>query len=246
LSFIYFILIELLINIFFSLNCSLLKDSILWFIFSGVIATSNSIHCKSSEELFSKHIISNLKFTLIFEFLVNFYVFPLFIEILIIPIVFIFEICKTALVKVEESSGKDFIVKVFNLIEISSGLLIIGFVILKCIEHYSDLLTTDIAFSFFHPLFLMILYFPFTYLWVLYSKYETLLVSIKTVFRNIKKENIGEYLRKRIISYSLLNMNRLNKIIENKYYFWINIESYDDVDLMITCYRHKIDKRKYS
>jgi hypothetical protein len=163
-----------------------------------------------------------------------------------VPVVFFFELFKNSVTKVKECIGKEILQKVVQFIDICFGLLLIGFVIFKCIEHYSDLLNTDTAFSFFHPLALMILYFPFTYFWVLYCKYEVLFISIKTIFRNINKEDIGKYLRKKVFMYSLLNMNSLNKIIENKYYFWINIQGYEDVDLMITCLKHKIDKRSLS
>ncbi len=245
-SSIYFVFLELVINILYSLNYSLIKDSILWFIFSGIIATTNSIHSKNSKELFKKHIVVNLKVTLIIEFLINFYVFPLIIEILIIPIIIFFEISKYSLTKVEDSSGKDLLLKIIRIIEAVLGYFIIVYIIYNCITNYLNLLNTDVAFSFIHPLLLMVLYFPFTYFWVLYCKYEVLLVSIKTVFRNIHKENIGNYLRKNIIKYSNLSINKVTDIADNKYFFWISIESYDDVDLMITCYKHKIDKRRFS
>ncbi len=69
-------------------NISLLKDTIIWFCFSGlVINFKYVIDLKKDDNLTKRVILDNIKAVIILEFILNIYSFPLYIEIFLLPVI---------------------------------------------------------------------------------------------------------------------------------------------------------------
>ncbi len=65
---------------------SLIKESVIWFFGTGFIMLMNSNEATHDIGYFKKSITNNIKFVLIMEFIINFYSFNIWIEIIIFPI----------------------------------------------------------------------------------------------------------------------------------------------------------------
>ena len=64
------------------------KEAVMWFLFVGIPITYSSYeNMQQDNQFLLKQIISNLKFIVLVEFFINFYVLPLLIEILLFPII---------------------------------------------------------------------------------------------------------------------------------------------------------------
>ena len=64
---------------------SLLKDTILWFCFAGVVLAFRFVMATNNVNVFSTIVVDNIKVILVFEFFINTYTFSLPVELVIIP-----------------------------------------------------------------------------------------------------------------------------------------------------------------
>lgn len=64
-----------------------IKDIIVWFIFSGLIYCMNAVSKDADEKYIENILKNNLKFTVIFEFIMNTFTFNIWIELIIVPII---------------------------------------------------------------------------------------------------------------------------------------------------------------
>jgi hypothetical protein len=227
------------INKFFAIDLSLLKDSLVWFITSGLIITGNSFTCSDTKSILSKHILENLKVTVLIEFILATYVFSLFMELLIIPIILFFSLLN---VVSENDENYKPIYKATSALQNIIGLGIIIFSIYSAMLDYNNFIGIASIKSFILPFVLMIFYFPFSYCWILYAKYEVLFLVIKKMYSNMKNPELGKQIKKRILIFCGLNYNRVSAIRDNKYFFWHFIENESQIEEFIDYNRKRIKK----
>jgi hypothetical protein len=125
--------------------------------------------------------------------------------------------------------------KLFRYLQIVVGILILGYSITNAILDFNNMKGTDSIKSFLLPLILMVLYYPSSFLWILYVKYETFFCAIKVMFGNIKKQEIGKYFKKKLLFSCRLNYKKLADIWDQKYGLWQSIGSLSEVDEFIEC-----------
>lgn len=212
-------------------NLNFLKDSILWLFTVGFVLIFKSVEAKNTN-FFKKNLQDSLKWTILFEFIINFYSFSLIVEFLLLPIlVFI-----TATQAFSELDKKN--IQVTKLL--TNILSIIGFVFLG-ISIYKTVIGFESFFSFatlkifIFPLILTILFFPFIYFLSLYSIYESYFIRLD--FMTVKKEEV-KTVKKLIKRIANINIDKLNRIITNfdKRVF------YDNTDLNV--YIKNISKKE--
>ena len=64
----------------------MLKDSIMWFFIFALVSIFTTITSSEKNSFFFKEIVLNsLKLIIVFEFIINFYTFPLWVELLFLP-----------------------------------------------------------------------------------------------------------------------------------------------------------------
>ena len=85
----YIVLVIFLLSHLQFWDISLLKDTFLWVLFSGIVLFVN-INKIENANYFSKLIIDNIKIIAVWEFLFNFYTLNLVWELILIPILFLF------------------------------------------------------------------------------------------------------------------------------------------------------------
>lgn len=185
-------------------NMAHITTTILWIICVGfVMLFENS---KANDESFFKNSVkANLKVLVAFEFLINFYVFSLWIELLLVPISGIIGgLMGIAAVKKEYAALQKSLSNFMAII----GTLLVGYALYTAINDYKNLITLHNLESFMLPILLTIMFLPFIYLWALYVNYETLFIRLQFF---VNDKSLLPYLKKKTLLAFRLNLWLINK-----------------------------------
>ena len=219
-------------------NITLLKDSIEWLLFTGILICFNTITASKDEKIFRKIIKENITLIIILEFIINTYTFPLLVELLLIPLLTIIilsgEVAKT-------NPKYNPVEKLMNNLQVILGMIILFSVIYKTIADFENFWNINTLKSFLLPPILTVLFLPFTYLVVLYSKYE--LLFSKLDIGEGKSIELKNYAKKKIFKCFFLSLNKVNKVLNSEsIHDLINIKSKEDVDKLVRIYRESYSK----
>jgi hypothetical protein len=211
---IYFLLGVYLFFLFYALfkvniwDSNYLKDSILWLFTVGFVLIFKSVEIKDSK-YFKNILQESIKWTVIFEFIINFYSFHFIVEFLMLPILVLIATTQAY----SELDKKN--IQVSKLL--TNILSIIGFVFIG-ISLYKTVTRFDVFFSLnslrilLLPIILTTFFIPFIYLLSLYNIYESYFVRLD--FMTAKRDKV-QIVKKLIKRKANFNLNRLNRIIEN-------------------------------
>jgi hypothetical protein len=183
----------------------LLKDTLFWFITVAIVLLFAIVKAKDSK-FFKDILIDTFKWSLVIEFIINFYTFNLIIEILLVPIILILVLTQT----ISETDKKYNLISKFlqNILAII-GLFIIGLAVYKTFKNFKTLFQLQNLFSFLLPPILTILMIPYLYLLVVYISYDSLFSQIKHISDDLR---IKRSLKRAILLNATINLNRLNRI----------------------------------
>jgi hypothetical protein len=222
----YFVVLLIFLHQVLILDISQVKDSIIWFVVSGLVVTGDMINTKNTKEIIKSHFLENIKMTIIVEFIISTFVFPLIIELVLIPVIFIVAILELFSKKEDKYKAVN---KLLVIIQMVLGIIVLGFSIISAVSDYQNLVGINSIKSFILPLILMTLYFPFTYAWLLYARYEVLFTKISVIYSNVKKPEIGKILKRETFKLCLFSYDRINDIDAMKYYFWHLIDDKEKI-----------------
>jgi len=211
-------------------DVSLLKDTILWTLGVAFVLLMNTGTAAQDEHYFRKVLLDNAKVALLLEFIVNLYTFRLWVEIILLPALFLIG----GMSAVAESNKKylpvkkavDFVVSVF-------GMYLIGFAIVSIVRDYHGFATVDNLRSFLLPLLLTAAFVPFLYMFAVYASYEILSMRLFIVSRDNRP--LARYAKRKIFELCFLNSRRLNRFMKevDVAIGLMNLKDRDDVMLLI-------------
>ena len=186
-------------------DVSLLKDTVFWFFGTGFIMFMNSNKIGSEKHYFKKALLDNLKFVVVLEFIINLYVFNIFVELLIVPAIFII----AAMISISKTK-KEYLLakKVLSSVLSVFGLIFISYALIELTTSFKDFTTLQNLKDFLLTPILTITYLPFLYFLVLYSTYELLFVRIDLWIK--KDKQLANYLKWQTLKKCSLNLNKLN------------------------------------
>lgn len=225
------------LNYFIMIDSTVVKDAILWFIPNGLYATANSFKIKNVKKFFINHFAQNFKFVIIIEFLVSSYVFSLYTELITFPII-IFLILMNFFSERSETYRK--IYDITNYLLVFITIFFISSATYKAFNDYHNFLSMKSLVYLSFPFVLMIFYLPISYIWILFAKYELLFTTISHVFKNIKKQDLGNKIKKEILKICVINIDLIEEIRTNKYFLWHSIENENDLKEFIFHLKNKI------
>jgi hypothetical protein len=189
------------------------KDMTLWFLFAGLpMACSANTNLSENGLYFRNAILENLKFIILVSFVINYYTFSLWIELIWVPVICIFG----TLVTVNEIKQKDTRVKMLlNVIGFCFGIFIFVYAIKSLIYDYPNWLTYKNAFSLMMPLIFSILYIPVAYFTAIVFDYEQMFIRVSWFQDKCSKRELTK--RKWLIFLSCrLSWKRINDF--SRYY----------------------------
>lgn len=174
LSFLFFVIEFLKWTTFWDVG--LLKDTIFWVVFVELPLFVKAIQEANDTRFFKNLLKENLKFIVIFEFLIDFWTFSLGIELIIVPISIIVAILSAIASRDKaHKPAKQF----FNTLLTIWGIVLIVNAIYNTIYLPEKIFTLDNLKSIVLPIILLILNLPVVYGLSLYSGYEQLFIRVK-------------------------------------------------------------------
>lgn len=192
-------------------DMSLLKDTFLWILFSGIILFIN-IRKAENINYFSKVIKDNIKFVIIWEYLFIFYTFSLIWELVLMPIIFLISIMQVFIDNSpKEDREYDKVISLFNTILGLIGLCAISYVTYKTVTEFECLYTFANLKSFLLPILLTILTLPYFYGLALYMNYVSFIVSVKHCHKN-ENPSVIRGIIKATYKYANINLKTLKRI----------------------------------
>lgn len=212
-------------------DSSLLKDSILWFIFVGLPLYVKWITSEKSAKIFKEIFFTTVKLVILFEFIVNLQSFSFVVELLLVPIVSILVLLNSYTEMTEPESSTH---KFLNNIQILIGFTVL---IIGIKDIYFDLdnsISLTSLKSFLLPIFLSIMSSPFIFLFALSSNYENLFVRLKMGPQ--KSASVKNYARLKIILHCKFNRKKVQTILKTDAYKITKIQKKQDVDDLLNTY----------
>jgi hypothetical protein len=189
-------------------DISLLKDTLLWFFGTACIMFGSTDKAGQDSKYFKDVILDTLKFSVILEFVVNLYVFNIFVELILVPLV---SLVAGMLVIADKKNEYATVKKVLNGVLIIAGLAMLIYALVHVFSDFKDFATIGNAKSFLLPIALTIAFLPFMYCLTLWARYETLFTSVDIWMHN--KELAG-FIKWKLFWKCLLNLNKLNRVFK--------------------------------
>lgn len=210
----------------------LLKDSIIWGVFSATTLMFKSFdNNKDYKEFITIYFFSSLKLVFIFEFLINFFTFNLLIELILIPLIAILVIFEV--VSEKEQKYKQ-IYTISRYIQCIIGLILIIYVSISVFNDFNSLGSLSVLKSVLFTPFMTILIFPYIYIIKLYTIYE--LLFLKTLFTQNKDKKFRRKIQLAIITSLKLNLKKSLDALHNNEFNIMNIQNEKDIKNMKEAY----------
>jgi len=209
-------------------NTSLLKDTVVWVCFTGILLSFNLATSDTDQNLFRKIIINNIKIIIIIEFIVNTYTFSLVGELILIPVV-TFIVILEVVAKTDEKYSS--VAKLMHGLQIIIGIVILIFAISNVVSDYKNFGSLDTLRNFLLAPLLTISFLPFIYLMILFATYELLFTRLNSGYEKNKK--LKRYAKRKSIQHCLLSLKNVKKALNMNTYNLTYIRNKEDVDKMI-------------
>lgn len=204
---------------------TILKETIMWFIFSGAVLTFNHATKENTTGLFKKMIVNNLKVVVILEFLIGTYTFSLLGEFILLPIVTIIVIFSSLAKSKDEYASA---AKFFGGIEAFIGITILAVVVFKAIADLETPWSLASIQSVLVAPVLSICLVPFIFGLNVYSSYEDLFFVLRC---NLQTEpTVTRYLKRRLIFRLGLRLRKIRQFPQRHLIEIQNIRTKEDVD----------------
>lgn len=196
-------------------DLSQLKNTVLWFLFTGLVISGKAVTSKSYNTLFRSTISSNIKLIIFFEFFINLYVFSLSIEIFLV----LFTTSLLLLSVFSEKSTEVNEVKThqsLNIILAAIGILLSIITIYKLIENPSKFLNPLNFLNLITPINLTILSLPSILILFIIKSYENFFTYYDQRLKNsIEAKEIRIAILRRV-NFKIDNLNKLKILVASK------------------------------
>lgn len=201
----------ILLNNFGFWNTYLIKDTVVWFLFSGLVIVFKSIDNNKNNNYFKNIILNNFKIVIFIQFILSEYTMSFLFEFISIPI-FFFIGGASAIIenKSEYKDVKKLLMWIQNILFIVITYNSFKFAIsdIRSLGTYNNLLKIIV------PGVLSILSIVPAYLLALYSSYEKIFVRLNSY--KGRSRGLSLYLKARIVLYCNINLKRVNSLWHNK------------------------------
>lgn len=189
-------------------NVALLKDTVLWFCFAGIVTAFDFVTSRAKDDVFLKILIDNLKVVLLLEFLVNTYTLSLLGELVLVPVLTII-VTLDAVAKTDPKYAA--VSKLLTVLLVVIGFTFLTFAVVEAISDYKNLQNWDTARSLLLAPALSILLSPFIYVLLLVTNYEVLFYKLDIGTK--KEASLKRYAKRRMLAHLRCSVRRLRAFL---------------------------------
>ena len=186
-------------------NGHLIKDTGMWLIGTAFVLVMNSASYRSIAD-FERVLLRSIKLGAVLQFIAHLYVFPLLVELALVPFLFVMSgVAAVARLKKELAPAK----KMADRALAAAGVVIIGYVSFHVLTDYHRIVNLDTLRAFLLPPLLTVPFLPFAYLLAVFSAYETLFVRL--AFFLSDNAELAHFAKRRIFRLCLVNLGKLER-----------------------------------
>ena len=172
----YTIAVTLWFWIFKIWNISILKGTIYWFLFVAIPLLFKSPQAEKEDKYFRRIIFSNIKLTIILEYVVNLYVFNIFIELTRVPLIAFLAL--TSVIIEKDNKNKN-VKRALDTFLVILGLILSLYSIYYAILDRNQLMSLNTIRNIGYPLILTICYIPCLYVLTINMMHEEFKTRLK-------------------------------------------------------------------
>ncbi len=163
-----------------------LKATVLWAMTAAALMVSKIISNEvKPTAYFRSAVMGGLKISLVLEFVVQLYVFPIIIELLIVPVAALIGAMIAVCDTVEGSAA---VKRLLNGVLAILGFAMIGYAAYRLSENFGDLWQLATVLSFLHPILLTIMFVPFLWLVAVAVTYENVFCRLQFFVEDSKMQ----------------------------------------------------------
>ncbi|OOF20057.1 hypothetical protein BZJ17_14160 [Salinivibrio sp. IB574] len=214
-------------------NTEQIKNTIFWSISVGFMSLFKIESIKKDKSFFKNSVLDNLKLLTILQFVLGVYTFPVWIEIILVPVFMLIG----AMTAIAETDRKYHQVKILLEYFLSIfGIILIVYSLYMLTTNFSEFGNENTAYDFFIPPLLTLFYLPFVFFMLVYSTYEQVFIRLQFSIKNNLYRNLAKI-------YSIILFNFRMSLLDRWAYHVarINVESHDD---LVESFRHMLKVRK--
>lgn len=209
-------------------HTGLLKDTIYWFCFSATALAMDYVTSKDNESVFRKIFFDNVKAILLVEFLVNFYTFPLAVELLLLPFMVIIVAVDT-ISRIDKKFAQ--VVPVTTTILGIVGLVVFGYS-LYCAAYDAETLRSEETFrSLALTPLLSISFAPCIYGLLVWATYEDIFVRLRIGAE--KPSSLVRYGKRQIMWHCGVSLKKLRELRRNAALELMRARTNADIDRIL-------------
>lgn len=208
-------------------NAEQIKNTIFWCVSVGFMSLFKIESIKKDKSFFKNSVLDNLKLLAILQFVVGVYAFPVWIEILLVPILVLVGVM-TAIAEMDKKHHK---VKV--LLEsclFAFGVVLIVYTLYMLATSFDEFANERTAYDFFATPLLTLFYLPFVFFMLVYSTYEQAFVRLKFSIANKLYRNLAKIYALVLFNFRLSLLDRWSFHVAR-----IKVESHTD---LVGSFRH--------
>ena len=170
-------------------NVEQIKNTVFWCVSVGFMSLFKIESIKKDKSFFKHSVIDNLKLLAILQFIVGVYTFPIWIEILLVPILALIG----AMSAIVEGDKKYHQVKTILEYCLSIfGIILIIYTLYMLTTNFSEFGNKKTGYDFFIPSLLTLFYLPFLFFILVYSTYEQVFVRLRFSIKNRLYRNLAK------------------------------------------------------
>lgn len=182
----------------------ILSDTVIWIMGVAAVLFININHTQE-DGYFRKVVIDNIKLAVFIEFLANLYVFDLWIELILVPVLaFIGAIIGAAAARPEYKRVETSFTVIVALI----GVGFLAYALYNVVGDIKGFASLENLRTFLLPIILTILFLPFVYVLAVYTTYDLIFFRIKNLINDPK---LAKYTKWQTVFAFHINLHALNK-----------------------------------
>lgn len=190
-------------------NVSMTKDTVKWFFGQAFVMWVSSDQANKDDDYFKTKFLMNVRFVILLEFLVNFYVFNIFVELVLVPfITFIAIMLAFSETKREYRSVK----QLMQFVMTTFGLALLFYISAMLITNLSSFVTLDNLRLLILPIALTVLFLPFIYALAVYSGYELIFLRVQLWKTD---DELARFTRRAIFRACLFRLRQINRFLNH-------------------------------
>lgn len=214
-------------------NAEQIKNTIFWCVSVGFMSLFKIESAREDKSFFKHSVLDNLKLLAILQFVVGFYTFPVWIEVVLVPVVVVISV----MIAIAEIDKKHHQVKVLLEYFLSVfGVVLIVYAIYMLVTSFDEFANEKSVYDFFVPPLLTLFYLPFFFFMLAYSTYEYVFIRLQFSIVNKLHRNLA-------IIYAMVLLNFRLSLLDRWSYHVARVKVKSHADL-VESFRHIFKVRR--